>query len=172
MDLRVSKTQESIQAQFLSQRKTKPLNKVSVKILCEKAKVNKSTFYRHYRDVFDLSDKMEAQLVKDIIMSFYGIECLFNDPGKFIKGLLEAIAPFEGEITTLFRGRLDVFTEMFETSLKKKYQPESPSQDIKLSFIVGGAARAFLNTGYDYETIAKSLEDILREMPYVKQGQI
>jgi hypothetical protein len=109
---------------------------------------------------------MEEQLVKEIVESFTSIGCLFDNPGLFMRSLFEALKPREREISALFKDRIDVFTEMFETELKKAHLPEcrTPEEDIKLSFVVGGAARVFLNTGYDHATISKALEEILKGM--------
>ena len=58
MDLRIEKTERSIVRAFLKLRAEKPLEKIRVKELCEKAEINKSTFYAHYRDIFDLSEQL------------------------------------------------------------------------------------------------------------------
>ena len=55
MDLRVEKTKGSIVNAFLSLRAKKPLEKITVKELCQLARINKSTFYTHYSDIFALS---------------------------------------------------------------------------------------------------------------------
>ena len=55
MDLRVEKTKGSIVNAFLSLRARKPLEKITVKELCQLARINKSTFYTHYSDIFALS---------------------------------------------------------------------------------------------------------------------
>ena len=51
MDLRVTKTQRAIRAAFLELREKKPLEKITVKELCQRAEIHKSTFYDHYADV-------------------------------------------------------------------------------------------------------------------------
>ena len=56
MDLRVTKTQRAIRAAFLELREKKPLEKITVKELCQRAEIHKSTFYDHYADVYALSD--------------------------------------------------------------------------------------------------------------------
>ena len=42
---------------------TKHLNEITVKELCEKADINRATFYRNYLDIYDLYEKMEQELV-------------------------------------------------------------------------------------------------------------
>ncbi|MGI6535163.1 MAG: TetR/AcrR family transcriptional regulator [Eggerthellaceae bacterium] len=42
----------------------KHLDKVTVKELCQKADINRTTFYRNYQDVYDLYGDMERELVE------------------------------------------------------------------------------------------------------------
>ena len=69
MDLRVEKTEKAIRNAFLELRAKRPLEKISVKELCQLACINKSTFYAHYRDVYDLSDCLEGETVASILDS-------------------------------------------------------------------------------------------------------
>ena len=52
MDLRVEKTRKSIINAFIALRAKKPLEKITIKELCEKAMINKSTFYSHNADIY------------------------------------------------------------------------------------------------------------------------
>jgi AcrR family transcriptional regulator len=44
----------------------KPIGKITVKELCERADVNRATFYAHYTDAFDLLNKIEDELIETI----------------------------------------------------------------------------------------------------------
>ena len=167
MDLRIQKTLEVIGHSFFALRKSCALNEVRVSVICARAKINKTTFYRHYTDVFDLSDKLENAMIADLIATFDGIDCLFTDPDRFIRSLFEFIDRHNGEIAALFRDRVEVFTTKFESIIKARYlsEPVSPEDDIKLSFIIGGAARVFLNDKYNIETNTKALAALLCSIP-------
>ena len=67
MDLRVERTRKSIHNAFIQLRSKKPLEKISVKELSELAYINKATFYSHYKDIYDLSDNLEDELIASII---------------------------------------------------------------------------------------------------------
>lgn len=43
----------------------KPINKITVKEICDLAELNRATFYTHYRDCFDLLESMERELVEE-----------------------------------------------------------------------------------------------------------
>lgn len=40
-----------------------------MKEICKIAQINKSTFYAHYRDIYDLSDTLEKETVAEILNS-------------------------------------------------------------------------------------------------------
>jgi len=40
----------------------KPLSAITVKELCERAQLNRGTFYAHYADVYDLLEQIEAEM--------------------------------------------------------------------------------------------------------------
>ena len=66
MDLRIEKTEKGIKNAFIELRSKKPLEKITVRELCEIARINKSTFYSHYKDIYDLSDTLEGEAVSHI----------------------------------------------------------------------------------------------------------
>ena len=67
MDLRIEKTEREIKNAFIGLRAKKPLEKITVRELCGLACINKSTFYAHYRDIYDLSDSMEVFPIPNIL---------------------------------------------------------------------------------------------------------
>ena len=53
-DARVRYTKNAIKEAFLSCLEEKPVNQITVKEICERAQLNRATFYAHYRDCYDL----------------------------------------------------------------------------------------------------------------------
>lgn len=166
MDLRIQKTLEGIEQEFLALRAKTPLNKIKVNEICTNAIINKSTFYRHYVDIFDLSGKIEDKTLDMVMKNFSAIDCLFTNPEDFISGLLAAIQKFNQRIQVLFGDRIDVFAYKVEARLKSHYLSStySPEDDIIMSFLIGGASHVFLNPKYDIETNAKTLAALLRNI--------
>lgn len=70
LDARVRYTRRVVEDSFLELLKDKPLNRITVTEICRKAQINRATFYKHYLDVQDLFDKMEAQLFDRIRQMF------------------------------------------------------------------------------------------------------
>ena len=81
------KSKKSIFDAFVNLRSKKELRKITVKELCEKALINKSTFYTYYEDMFDLSDKIESELVV-----------------KFYRNLMGAMTENKALTNTVFSG--------------------------------------------------------------------
>lgn len=69
-DARVRYTRMIIEQSFLELLQEKPVSKITVTELCEKAQINRATFYKHYLDVTDLLDKIEEDLFDKIRASF------------------------------------------------------------------------------------------------------
>ena len=59
---RVKYSKKLIQDSLLQLLQEKPLEKITVKELCERADVNRGTFYRYYEDIFDLFETIEQSL--------------------------------------------------------------------------------------------------------------
>lgn len=65
-DRRVRITKAAIRESLIELMSTYPLSKVSVKMICEKADINRSTFYAHYQDQYDLLHKIQKEVIADI----------------------------------------------------------------------------------------------------------
>lgn len=90
MDMRVVKSKKCITEAFLEIRAKKELRKITVKEVCEKALVNKSTFYSHYNDIFDLSDKIESEMIISIVNSIPHPEYIVENSSGFSLELINA----------------------------------------------------------------------------------
>lgn len=60
-------TERRMEQVTLELMKTSDLEHITVRAICEKANVNRTTFYEHFLDVYDLFDKMETEMRKGII---------------------------------------------------------------------------------------------------------
>lgn len=90
-DARIIKTNQRIKEAFLEIMKTTSFDKMTIQILCQKANINRSTFYLHYTDKFDLMNQIEEeilygvkQIIKDIPLPILKNEGLHNDQIKII----------------------------------------------------------------------------------------
>lgn len=63
----MTKAQRAILNAFIEIRSKKDLENMTVVELCKKADVNKSTFYVYYQDIYELSSRIEDELVDSLI---------------------------------------------------------------------------------------------------------
>lgn len=84
-DARVRYTQRMIKESFLSLLKEKPINKITVKEVCELAELNRATFYSHYSDCFALMESIEQELLNAFGQSL----CLID--GFDVSALISAL---------------------------------------------------------------------------------
>lgn len=66
MDRRVKYTKQIIRETFLELMNIKEITKITVTEICEKADINRATFYKYYLDVFDLSEQIENELYREL----------------------------------------------------------------------------------------------------------
>ena len=49
----------------------RPIGKITVREICERTGIHRSTFYAHYRDVFDLVEKVEKSMSRQLTETFF-----------------------------------------------------------------------------------------------------
>lgn len=71
---RFQETEIKIQDTFIALLDNYDIRQITVRTICEKAKINRSTFYVHYQDVYDLLDKLESSMNNRIIGQYESSE--------------------------------------------------------------------------------------------------
>lgn len=174
-DARVRYTKMIIEKTFIDLLKTKPLNKITVKEICDAAEINRTTFYKHYEDVFDLLNKIEADLIKDFQKT------VENTKSMGIKisliEILNKIKNNKDKYETIFKIRgLDYFNEKlfngFNHEIVKLFDLKLTELSVSnqkwlfyfLSFGCGGICNCWVKTGMNepVEEIADIIEDLVK----------
>ncbi len=65
-DRRIRITKLAIRESLIELMQDQPISKISVKMLCEAADINRSTFYAHYRDQYDLLKAIQQEIIADV----------------------------------------------------------------------------------------------------------
>ena len=165
------KTKRSISNAFLQLRSKKPLEKITVKELCELAEISKATFYLHYKDIYDLSDNLQQQVIKNILSHL-------NDPKDIIYKLQEAhIQIIEGYyaneniVHILFSGsQFAKLPECIEHEIKKMIFQQFPNLEhdaktnIRITYQMMGSFYAFYKyeKQFGHETVLNTVNDITK----------
>jgi AcrR family transcriptional regulator len=65
-DQRVKITKMLLKKSLVELMRENPISKISVKMLCEAADINRSTFYAHYTDQYDLLKQLEQEVIAEL----------------------------------------------------------------------------------------------------------
>lgn len=68
----VKKTKRTFANSLVVLSKEKPLNKITVKQICDHAELSRNAFYFHYGDINDLIEEIEVNMINDITSMFDG----------------------------------------------------------------------------------------------------
>lgn len=155
-DLRIQRTQTAIRNAFIELRSRKPLEKITVKELAELAFINKATFYQHYKDIYDLSESMEDELIEKILSSIPHPDTLLDHPGRATLEIFQAFRSQTALLYILFSGtRRGVLITKIENrihDLVLQSHPEyenRPEKEILITFAIQGSFHAFLKHGQE-----------------------
>lgn len=139
-DLRVVKTQENIRDSFLQCLAEYGFLEMTVKNITEKARINRSTFYKHYADKYDLRDRYVDDVIADFVehldVHFIGlpritVENYYGD----LRACLEAFRKRQEEYLILWGHNLqerNVFEEMIDRGVHKLVAEFERAPDISM----------------------------------------
>ena len=66
-DRRIKRTKKALKNGLMELMAEKPISKITIKELTEIADVNRSTFYLHYTDIFDLYDSIKSEYLEELL---------------------------------------------------------------------------------------------------------
>ena len=144
MDLRKQKTLRGIREAFISISKEKRIDKITVKELCERALINKATFYAHYDNIEELIIEFEDEFIKDITGEIDFAELFFTNPEQFLLRMWQSYRNNPNGVFLLSgqRGRY-VLTLLLEALRRSIYQArpdikKTEGIDIALTYMIYG----------------------------------
>lgn len=82
---RSQQTKQTIIDEFLKLAELKSVFKITVREICEKSNVNRSTFYAYYEDIYDLIVKIEKEMAQK------RQECMYNYAEEHFEFVAEVI---------------------------------------------------------------------------------
>ena len=91
MDIRVKKTKRAIQKAFIALLREKPIEKITVKEIAERAEINKTTFYSHYETLDALTAEIERQTVQLVCDNMGGAQQLLDAPETFVQEMFASL---------------------------------------------------------------------------------
>lgn len=76
VDLRIVKTRANIKNTFIELLSEKEFNEITIQNILDKALINRSTFYKHYSDKYELAEQLASEVLKNAALF---INERFND---------------------------------------------------------------------------------------------
>ena len=119
-----NKTKKIIVESFLDLYTRNDTSQITVRKLCERAGVNRSTFYTYYTDVYELKDEIVSDLVSRVTSrALTGLKSFeeFN-PNAIIETLADFIKEYGRTPMLLLMKNSDTFTKLIYEELKKKLE--------------------------------------------------
>lgn len=140
-DLRYVKTEDLIREAYLSlcfEKKKMP----TISLLCERARINKSTFYMHYDCMGSLQRTIGRATIHDLMKDNPNLNRLFYDIEAFVRSLIHIFTEHMSEIRVLFNSDSEVIDCIEQEILDIYIHSETqPALALKLRFCIGGALR-------------------------------
>ncbi len=89
-DRRIKKTKAAIQAAFAKLLSEMNMEDITVKRLCETADINKSTFYLHYKDIYDCADCLRDTILAEVsnVFASYDFNGIINNFSTILKNIM------------------------------------------------------------------------------------
>lgn len=154
-DKRVIRTKKAIKAALFKIMEEKDISSISISELTQEANVNRRTFYTHYRNITDILDEIEGDLVEalgklvqsiDLKASrksaydlFIGLDTLITVEFDYYFHLVRV------DMRGLLMSRLkNVIKEMTDMLLEQLCKKHGENAAIVSSFIVGGFLNMYL----------------------------
>ena len=171
-----SKAVEAVKAQFLRMREKLPIEKITVEALCRQADVNRSTFYRHFADVYALERAMEEELLQFWAEKLLEDRSIYDDIRAFFRKFDEIMNQGESRKRKecLFRSDYNRMMRSLAAVLSRKMLDSSAyslEEYVKYSYIFNGSFGVCMsfyneggieNTDEVYELIARQTEKLLQ----------
>lgn len=153
------RTKQTIQRSFLQLLEKKPFEAITVGDITKKAQINRGTFYLHYLDKYDLLNRIEQQLFRDLGNHIDELQFRYSSMQTFEKGqeqlaaalfssikmhapLLKIFLSNHGRAGFHLRFR-DAFTEKVRVNLEK-HESSHAGLNVPMEYYLSFITSAFL----------------------------
>ena len=167
-DLRVIKTKKYIEESFIYLLRQKDFNKITVQDILDRALINRSTFYKHYTDKYQLAETL-CNEVLDLLKT--GVKDRFNcanvdDVFMVIKPLYQILSAKREEILALYTINTDTihlyddmsdflkrsFYDQYKTKNKKSPDILDYLSELYAALVMTAIRWCMQNDGYEQLT--------------------
>lgn len=174
-DARVRYTKHVLKESLLTLLQDKPVNRITVKEVCQMAQLNRATFYAHYSDCFDLKDSIEQELVDAFEDALDRLDS--PDVGALIQAIYNMIRTHEkacrvlvfGSSGTTVTARMTALARPAAMELWRKHFPKAAESELEMLYthLSNGLLQVVVD-GYD----RYSREDVVRFVRKIVQASL
>lgn len=173
LDKRCRKTRKAIKTSLMKLMCEKDISDITITEISEEADINRKTFYSHYRDLYDILDEIENELIEklfqildnaDIIRSMYNPYPLLNELTAEINKDLEfyKLLVRTKNYNSLFDKIQDIFKKRFLEMTKDTLAADRAILSFIIDFISSGITSAYKewvnsDQGISLERLSKTL---------------
>lgn len=171
-DARVRYTVGVLKRSFLELLEQKPVNKISVKEVCERAELNRATFYTHFNDCYDLLECIENDLIADFCESLKYVNSV--DVTKLIDAIYDMIERhtdvcrvlvFDNKGGSVIRKMIDIAHDSSIESWRRELKNISDSElEMLYTHLSNGLMHVVVEYygKYDRETVIRFVSRMVR----------
>lgn len=161
-DLRTRYTRQVITDAFLELLQQKPLNRITVQEICDRAQINRSTFYRQYKDCYDLMEQLEhrgLELLEELLQNAeaQGVEATMSSVLCALRdnNCLLGVMARQNQDEHFLRVMVGQCFQYMNTRQEKMVPPKDNLQrDMRNSFLIAGVSgviQYWLHSGMQVE---------------------
>lgn len=171
---RKKQSQETIEKTFVELLQTKEVKDISVSDICKISKLNRSTFYANYIDIYDLVEKLQTRMINEFLNVYLEEQKAEKHSYNFLK-LFQDIKENQIFYKTYFKLNFDfsnTFIDKVSDEEMMKFFGTNKNKDYHITFFKAGLnaiIKKWLNNGC-LETPEEINEVIISE--YTKKTDI
>ncbi|MGG4471523.1 TetR/AcrR family transcriptional regulator [Paenibacillus alvei] len=176
-DPRIQRTRQSIIDSFYKLAKHKNFEEISIADITEEAKINRSTFYYHFMDKYDLVDAIQKEVITNKVFKEIEEQDVINE--KTIILILQSVINSQTGLSLHCQRAYDAFKPKVESEIKNhltqsiqqiltKQYGENPDHFVTATFWswgIYGIATACMQGEISLQTAVAKLMNIINPVP-------
>ncbi|MEG2457932.1 MAG: TetR/AcrR family transcriptional regulator [Bacilli bacterium] len=166
IDKRIINSKNAIKNSFIEILKLKDISKITIKEICERANVNRATFYAHYSNQYNLLENIEDELFLNIKENLNNYSFKFDGSNTIhiLEKIFDYIKANENICNVLLNDKGDIDFQkklicfIYDECFSKWVCKDSESSDYLYSFVVYGCI-GIIQKWFD-DGVKKSAKDL------------
>lgn len=147
LDRRIRKTRKVIRECLTELLKEKRIQDITVREIAEKADINRGTFYLHYKDIFDLMEQIENELLEELeeVLRRYRASDLLTNPAVVFTEVFHLVKENSGMVSILIGENGDInFVNRLKDIVREKCLRDWMERSVRKLLRKRASARAAL----------------------------